>query len=189
MDKTVSYADIANAMNFDDVVEVTNHHGHLYNIAKTATLAQRTAIVKGTSDYCFYGEGDDVEYRPYFKQYAFSYLLTLCFTDIQLPEDPDECNAFIRSAGIVEKIREVVGDEYVDGIMDDVNRLNQYRVNKLLKKDKLDKVLQTIMEMLGTISSRIDEEGGDSIIKILEESFPGFKEDMLKVAQEEIKAK
>lgn len=119
------------------------------------SLPERANMIQDILSMVFIASPDGaVVYHPEFKKFAFEYEIVNYFTDISLPVNSDKAWEFLERTGIASRIASTVRDGYVGEIIAEANEMIEYRKEELLKKSKLDQVLDSFLELLGAAQSR-----------------------------------
>ena len=155
-------------------------------VKKRLTLSERKRFIDGVVDMCFvedpYGE---MLYCPYLKNFSVAYHTALFFSNIDLGDDIEEVCKFLEETSIVYVITSAVGTEYISVLMKDVDEMIEYRKAEILKKSKIDTVLESAKKVIDAFDKKFEGESGEAIMKYLEEIIPNFKEEIEKVFQEQ----
>ena len=128
--KAMSLAEIKNTIisfgTGEDIIDVS--------VKRHLSVSERAMMINDILNIVFPTEGDDAKYYAAFKKFAIDYNIVVYFTDISLPLDTDRASKFIDESGIVNKIADSIGYEYVADIIADATEAIEYRKQELLKK-------------------------------------------------------
>lgn len=118
---------------------------------------------------------ENVTYIPSVLDFAFEYELIGAFTDIQLPATLDEAVEFINETGLVEKIKEVAGEKYVEKLYRATCDYIDFKKQIVLKHSKLDDVINAIIDFLTTLSGELSTLDVPALMDMMQEKFPELK--------------
>ena len=127
-----------------------------------------------------------VVYHPEFKKFAFEYEIVNYFTDISLPVNGDKAWDFLERTQIASHIAGVVRDNYISEIISEANEMIEYRKEELLKKSKLDHVLDSFLELLGTAQGKTENLDISQIIAYAQENAPELKDKLDNLLRSEV---
>lgn len=159
-------------------------------VKKKLTLSERKAFTEAVVNMCFVDDDDgNVVYCPYLKKFSFEYHVALFFTNLELGIDVDEVESFLTNTDVMRRIVTALDEEYINELLNETSELLEYRKNEILKRSKFDDVLNSIFKLINVLNAKFDEEGGESVMKYLEENIPNFKDEITKAFQEQLEAK
>lgn len=98
---------------------------------------------------------NDGKYRPYLLKYMTELNIVGSFTDIKLPEDINDCYAFLRESDIGSILRIKMPDTYAF-IEDSVEELVNFNKESAIKRTKIDDLLDALLHLIGTLNSEFE---------------------------------
>lgn len=98
---------------------------------------------------------NDGKYRPYLLKYMTELNIVGSFTDIKLPEDINDCYAFLRESDIGSILRTKMPDTYAF-IEDSVEELVNFNKESAIKRTKIDDLLDALLHLIGTLNSEFE---------------------------------
>ena len=98
---------------------------------------------------------NDGKYRPYLLKYMTELNIVGTFTDIKLPEDINDCYAFLRESDIGSILRTKMPDTYAF-IEDSVEELVNFNKESAIKRTKIDDLLDALLHLIGTLNSEFE---------------------------------
>lgn len=153
----------------EDTVEIS--------VKPRLSLPERANMIQDILSMVFITSPDDVlVYHPEFKKFAFEYEIVNYFTDISLPVNSDKAWEFLERTGIASRIANAVRDGYVGEIIAEANEMIEYRKQELLKRSKLDQVLDGLVDVLGAAQNKTENLDLGQIIAYVQENAPELKE-------------
>lgn len=153
----------------EDTVEIS--------VKPRLSLPERANMIQDILSMVFITSPDGVlVYHPEFKKFAFEYEIVNYFTDISLPVNSDKAWEFLERTGIASRIANTVRDGYVGEIIAEANEMIEYRKQELLKRSKLDQVLDGLVDVLGAAQNKTENLDLGQIIAYAQENAPELKE-------------
>ena len=98
---------------------------------------------------------NDGKYRPYLLKYMTELNIVGSFTNIKLPEDINDCYAFLRESDIGSILRTKMPDTYAF-IEDSVEELVNFNKESAIKRTKIDDLLDALLHLIGTLNSEFE---------------------------------
>lgn len=98
---------------------------------------------------------NDGKYRPYLLKYMTELNIVGSFTDIKLPEDINDCYAFLQESDIGSILRTKMPDTYAF-IEDSVEELVNFNKESAIKRTKIDDLLDALLHLIGTLNSEFE---------------------------------
>ena len=95
------------------------------------------------------------KYRPYLLKYMTELNIVGSFTDIKLPEDINDCYAFLRESDIGSIFRTKMPDTYAF-IEDSVEELVDFNKESAIKRTKIDDLRDALLHLIGTLNSEFE---------------------------------
>ena len=127
-----------------------------------------------------------VVYHPEFKRFAFEYEIVNYFTDISLPVNSDKAWDFLDRTRIAARIAGVVRDNYIGEILAEANETIEYRKTELLKKSKLDQVLDGFIDVLTAVQGQTDGFNISQLIDYVGKNVPELKDTLNNLIRSEV---
>ena len=163
----------------EDTVEIS--------VKPRLSLPERANMIQDILSMVFITSPDGaVVYHPEFKKFAFEYEIVNYFTDISLPVNSDKAWEFLERTGIASRIANTVRDGYVDEIIAEAIEMIEYRKQELLKRSKLDQVLDGLVNVLSAAQSKTENLDLGQIIAYAQENVPELKEKLDALLRSEI---
>lgn len=188
----ITAANIVKAMALEDtknVVLVCGKGENAIEISVKARLSlpERASMIQDILEMVFITSPEGiVVYHPEFKKFAFEYEIVNYFTDISLPVNGDKAWDFLERTQIASHIVGVVRDNYISEIISEANEMIEYRKEELLKKSKLDHVLDSFLELLGTAQGKTENLDISQIIAYAQENAPELKDKLDNLLRSEV---
>lgn len=163
----------------EDTVEIS--------VKPRLSLPERANMIQDILSMVFITSPDGaVVYHPEFKRFAFEYEIVNYFTDISLPVNSDKAWEFLDRTGIANRIANTVRDGYIIEIITEANEMIEYRKQELLKRSRLDQVLDGLVDVLGAAQSKTENLDLGQIIAYAQENAPELKEKLDALLRSEI---
>lgn len=188
----ITAANIIKAMGLEDEKKIIlacemNEDTVEISVKPRLSLPERANMIQDILSMAFITSPDGaVVYHPEFKKFAFEYEIVNYFTDISLPVNSDKAWEFLERTGIASRIANTVRDGYVGEIIAEANEMIEYRKQELLKRSKLDQVLDRLVDVLGAAQSKIENLDLGQIIAYAQEYAPELKEKLDALLRSEI---
>lgn len=188
----ITAANIIKAMGLDDDKKVilacgTSENTIEISVKPRLSLPERANMVQDILSMVFITSPEGVVvYHPEFKKFAFEYEIVNYFTDISLPVNGDKAWEFLERTGIASRIANSVRDGYVGEIIAEANEMIEYRKEELLKKSKLDQVLDSFLELLGIAQDKTENLDIGQIVAYAQENAPEVKEKLDTLLRSEV---
>lgn len=143
----------------------TNNEVINFNYHKRLSYSETIHVIKRIADSCFDKDG---VYLGYFYDFALVQLITLGYTDIELPEDTDDRYEFLCETkldklilGYYDDVKRqetftILDREQIDFIKDESWQLVKYRKEKSLNKSSLDDLFNAITTYITTMTSQFN---------------------------------
>lgn len=176
----ITAASIAKAMELVDTNTITIACGMRENtieipVKARLSVTERAMVVSDIVNMVFITDENGARYCPAFKKFAIEYNIVTYFTDVALPSDSNKACKFLEQSGLANRIAQSLPDGYVVGIIADANEAIEYRKQELLKRSKLDDLLDGV---LGVVQALRDKSEGielPQIMEYVEKNMPEFK--------------
>lgn len=188
----ITAANIVKAMALEDTKSVALVCGKGENAIEISvkarlSLPERASMIQDILEMVFITSPEGiVVYHPEFKKFAFEYEIVNYFTDISLPVNGDKAWDFLERTQIASHIVGVVRDNYIGEIISEANEMIEYRKEELLKKSKLDHVLNSFLELLGTAQGKTENLDISQIIAYAQENAPELKDKLDNLLRSEV---
>ena len=163
----------------DDTIEIL--------VKPRLSLLERANMIQDILSMVFMTSPDGVvTYHPEFKRFAFEYEIVNYFTDISLPVNSDKAWEFLDRTHIAARIAGTVHDGYIAEIIAEANEMIEYRKQELLKRSKLDQVLDGLVDVLGAAQNKTENLDLGQIIAYAQANAPELKEKLDALLRSEI---
>ena len=188
----ITAANIIKAMGLEDERKIIlacgmNEDTVEISVKPRLSLPERANMIQDILSMVFITSPDGaVVYHPEFKKFAFEYEIVNYFTDISLPVNSDKAWEFLERTGIASRIANTVRDGYVGEIIAEANEMINYRKQELLKRSKLDQVLDGLVDVLSAAQSKTENLDLGQIIAYAQENAPELKEKLDALLRSEI---
>ena len=185
----ITAANIIKAMGLEDEKKIIlacgmNEDTVEISVKPRLSLPERANMIQDILSMVFITSPDGaVVYHPEFKKFAFEYEIVNYFTDISLPVNSDKAWEFLERTGIASRI---AANTYVGEIIAEANEMIEYRKQELLKRSKLDQVLDGLVDVLGAAQSKTENLDLGQIIAYAQENAPELKEKLDALLRSEI---
>lgn len=151
----------------DDTVEIP--------VKTRISVAERAMLVSDIVNMVFITDEVGTRYCPAFKKFAIEYNIVTYFTNVSLPADSNKACKFLEQSGLASRIAQTLPDEYIVGIINDANEAIEYHKQELLKKSKLDELLDRVLSIVQTLSDKTEGIDLPQIMEFVENNMPEFK--------------
>lgn len=151
----------------DDMVEIP--------VKTHISVTERAMMVSDIVNMVFITDEVGARYCPAFKRFAIEYNIVSYFTGVSLPTDSNKACKFLEQSGLASRIAQALPDEYITGIINDANEAIEYRKQELLKKSKLDELLDRVLGIIQTLSDKTEGIDLPQIMEFVENNMPEFK--------------
>jgi hypothetical protein len=188
----ITAANIIKAMGLEDEKKIIlacgmNEDTVEISVKPRLSLPERANMIQDILSMVFITSPDGADvYHPEFKKFAFEYEIVNYFTDISLPVNSDKAWEFLERTGIASRIANTVRDGYVGEIIAEASEMIEYRKQELLKRSKLDQVLDGLVDVLGAAQSKTENLDLGQIIAYAQENAPELKEKLDALLRSEI---
>lgn len=139
------------------------------------SISQRATMISDIADMVFITDEDNTRYCPAFKKFAIEYNIVSYFTDVLLPSDSDKACHFLEQSGLANRIVHALPEEYINAIIDEANEFIEYRKQELLKKSKLDDILDKVLVVVQALNNKVEEIDLPKIMEYVEKNAPELK--------------
>lgn len=138
-------------------------------------LGEILALIKEVEEVVFSeDEFGGIQYIPGVEKFACEYAIVEHFTNVELPDNAEDAWAFLRATGALHSIEHAVG-ENVYCVERSLRNAINHRKEQLLKKSKLDDVLDSISSLMSAVKEKTDNIDLAQIMDYLNESNPALK--------------
>ena len=147
-------------------------------VKKRLTLFERADMVNSIASMVWAEDEDGNDrFAPYLRKFAYDFNVLNYFTNISLPDDTDKIWEFVDTAEIVPMVIDFVGGGYIENILREANEVIEYRKNEILKRSKLDDVLDAVLKVAKTIDVNTKNLDMNGLFDIVQKNAPEFKEE------------
>ena len=176
----ITAASIAKAMGLVDTNTITIACGMRENtieipVKARLSVTERAMMVSDIVNMIFIADENGARYCPAFKKFAIEYNIVTYFTDVALPSDSNKACKFLEQSGLANRIAQSLPDGYVVGIISDANEEIEYRKQELLKRSKLDDILDGVLGVVQALSDKTEGIELPQIMEYVEKNMPEFK--------------
>lgn len=148
-------------------------------VKKRLSLLERADMVSSIVSMVWaQTENDNEEFAPYLRKFACDFNILNYFTNISLPSDMEKVWEFVDSTDITNMIVEFVGNNYIKDILREANEAIEYRKEEVLKRSKLDKLLDSISGFAKSFADKADGLDIGGFINIIGEFAPELKDEI-----------
>lgn len=140
-------------------------------------MQDRQALIRDVLAMIFPADENGVEhYIPALEEFAIEYNILEHLTNISLPNDLDEAVAFVEAV----KLLEVCDNEngIIKSIRDSARKAIEFKREQMLKRTKLDALLDTISELMQTIKQKVDESSLIELVEQMAKDSPDLKDSL-----------
>ena len=150
----------------EDAVEIT--------VKNFIPMQERQALIRDVVSMVFpTDENGETHYVPAIEEFAIEYNILGYLTNISLPTGLDEAVALVE----LVKPLSVCGYEN-EGIRDSIRKAIEFKKEQLLKRTKLDNLLDTISELMQTIKQKMDESSLMELVEQMSKDSPELKNNL-----------
>ena len=139
------------------------------------SINERVIMVNDIIDMIFIADENGMSYYPALKNFAINYNVVTHFTDVALPLDSNKSCKFLEQSGLAHRIIRALPEGYILGIIDDVNEAIEYRKQEMLKKSKLDDLLDNVLSVIQTLKDKTEGIELPQIMEFVDKNMPEFK--------------
>lgn len=137
------------------------------------SLTERMSMVRDIAEMAFVaGDDGEIEYVPSIRKFAIDYEIVNYFTDIALPSSTDAIWRFFEATGIAQDIANALPCGYIADIIGEADELIEYRKQALLKKSKLDGVLDSVLGLVDTVGKKTENVDFSQILSYVQTNNP-----------------
>ena len=167
---------------FDEPIEIeVKHYLQLADVAEFVN----TIVDIGAP----YDENGVVSYKPFFRDVANVYATMKFFTNIDYDIKPEKLYEIFHATGACEEIAKVIGWKYYCEVMEYADRMIQYRLDHNESTIMFAEILISIKKMIPEIKSLLDGLDADTILKWVDEQYPGGVEALAKAVSSDEETK
>ena len=187
--KKITIASVMKAMDVDtnnnDTLVIGEGEDQVKVLVKRRlTLFERADMVNSIMSMVWSQDENDVDrFSPFLRKFAYEFNILNYFTNITLPDDMNKVWEFIDNTDIAGMIIDFVGDGYIESIIREANEAIEYRKAEILKRSKLDALLDSfggVMKSIGEKTERLDMNG---LLEVVGQNAPEFKGELEKLLQ------
>ena len=175
----ITAASIAKAMKLVDndvsIVCGTKENAVEIPVKTHLSVSERAMLVNDITNMVFLDDENGTRYCPVFRKFAIEFNIVSYFTEVALPSDSNKACKFLEYSGLADSIAQVLPAGYVAGIIGDANEAIEYRKQELLKKSKLDDVLEGVIGVVKALSDKTEGIDLNQIMEYVEKNMPEFK--------------
>lgn len=158
---------------FDEPIEVeVKHYLQLADVAEFVNT-----IVDIVAPY---DENGVVSYKPFFRDVANVYATMKFFTNIDYDIKPEKLYEIFYVTGACEEIAKVIGWKYYCEVMECADKMIQHRLNHNESARMFAEILASVQKMIPEIKSVLDGLDSDTILRWVDEQYPGGIESLTK---------
>lgn len=139
------------------------------------SISERAMMVNDIVSMVFIADSDGTKYYPAFKKFAIEYNIVNYFTEVLLPTDSNEANAFLEQSALASRIIRALPEEYINNIIDEADEAIEYRKQELLKKNKFDDILDSLLNIFKELNKETNGIELPQIMEYIEKNMPEFK--------------
>lgn len=131
--------------------------GDKLEITKRLKVTDYYKFMLGIVGYLFVkDEQDDIEYRPYLYDMVFKYSIIQYFTNIDFDNiDLEKANEIFDNTNLIDLIVEIVGYDYVDKMIIELDELIDFKKQKCFSENKVIKAVNSFAGILDMIKDQI----------------------------------
>ena len=151
----------------EDAVEIT--------VKNFIPMQDRQALIRDVVSMVFpTDKNGETHYIPAFEEFAIEYNILGYLTNISLPTDLDE------AAALVELVKPLGICDYEknEGIRNSIRKAIEFKKTQLLRRTKLDNLLDTISELMQTIKQKVDESSLMELVEQMAKDSPDLKDSL-----------
>lgn len=144
-------------------------------VRRSLSLSERSSMVQDIAEMVFHeGKNGEILYAPYLQKIAIDFNILNYFTNVALTNNANRVWEFVDKTDIVASVIDAVGNRYIQGIIKDADELISFKKDQLLRKSKLDGVLDAVTDLMKTFKEKTSESSIGDIVKRVQEANPEF---------------
>lgn len=144
-------------------------------VRRSLSLSERSSMVQDIAEMVFHeGKNGEILYAPYLQKIAIDFNILNYFTNVALTNNANRVWEFVDKTDIVASVIDAVGNRYIQGIIKDADELISFKKDQLLRKSKLDGVLDAVMDLMKTFKEKTSESSIGDIVKRVQKANPEF---------------
>ena len=152
MDKKVAYETIKGIMNERcQQVETLDWYDAEITVQKVIPFQTASGIVRTVADACFH-EGTG-EYMPEMMNIALRMCVFDAYTDIEIPDDPEEQNLLLFGTGLWDKVTALIDEDQLGTIELAANRRIKARLDT--NRAEFEHAVNTVVESMEELGSQM----------------------------------
>lgn len=175
--------------NYAEPVVITYGEGELaveIPVRKHLSLGERVMFVNTVVDSAFIvGETGEEMYVPALEDFALAYATVSFFTPIDIPEDGEEAWDFITRTDICKYIGYIAKEE-IESLTEAVYNAIKFRKEKILKRSKLDDVLDSLASVATAVKEKTDNMDMSQILDYLDKANPELRNQLEEFVKSQI---
>ena len=162
-------------------------YDRMVRVQKLIDFSTAGAIVKNVADACFDGDGD---YNPSIKDYIMRMSIVTMYSDIELPESPEERYAILYGTDLYHIVVDVIDKDQLSEIIDNINDSIRYKIeaNKSAIMSDVTKIYSRVEQMIYEFEQVFKGTSADDISALVR-SMSDTKLDEKKLVSEILKQK
>ena len=155
-------------------------------VRRYLSLGERVMFVNTVVDSVFMvSESGEEMYVPALEGFALAYAMVSFFTPIDISEDGEEAWDFIARTGICKRIEHIAKEE-VESLTEVVYNAIKFRKEKILKRNKLDDVLDSIASVAAAVKEKTDDMDMSQILDYLDKANPELRNQLEEFVKSQI---
>lgn len=179
----ITAASIAKAMELIDAKPITITCGMKDDTVEIPvkthlSVSERAMMISDITNMVFVTDDNETRYYPAFKKFAIEYNIVSYFTEVSLPSDSNKACKFLEQSGLANRIAQALPEGYVVDIIGDANEAIEYRKQELLKKNKLDDLLDGVLGVVQALRDKTEGIELPQIMEFVDKNMPEFKKQL-----------
>lgn len=156
-------------------------------VKKRLSLGERADMVDSiASMVCSQNESGDF-FAPYLRKFAYDFNVLNYFTNIKLPDDMNKVWELVDGTDIAARVIDALGrNTCVQSIIHEANELIEHRKNALLKKTKVDTLLDTVIDIAHGVKSSTDGLDTAGIVELAQQYAPELKDKLKELLHQQV---
>lgn len=149
------------------------------------SIHERIALIDNIVDMVFLSGEDGDSYYPALKKFAVDYSIVNYFTDVALPSGGDKALEFLERTSLADTIVHALPADYIEEIIAEAYEAIEYRKQELLKRNKLDNMIDSIADVIKAVGDKTEGLGLSQIMEYVQSNAPELKGELEKLMTNE----
>ena len=148
----------ANMKDYEPETTIIEWRGLEIVVKKTISFAEMARIVETVTEACFSPDGD---YLPVCRDVMWTHEIITAYTNVELPDDAEECHTIIYDADLFDTIIEAISSSQYGELWSALTASIRYRVNN--EAQALKKNVESMVENFSRVVHAFDGVSAEDI--------------------------